>query len=351
MKKLHDLKHFTDYDNHESVYKIEDKKIGLHAYIAIHNTNLGSATGGTRFFSYNSEDEAIKDALRLSKAMTYKCALAGVPYGGGKGVIINNSNKGKTNKLLKGYANALNNLEGKFTTGEDLGLTQEDIMVLSGHSKYIHGREGEAGELGSWAALGVFKAVQAALEFEFGSESLKDRSFAVKGVGEVGLALCKLIDEYGGGIVVADTNKEAIKAVSQHIDNVKVVDPLEIHKQKVDIYCPCALGNEFDEDSIKELNCKIVCGAANNQLTSREVGEELSKNNILYVPDYVANAGGLINIVSEMDSGGYDIEKVKTQINKIKDTVKKILKTAREENKPTNYIADKLAKQIINAKR
>jgi leucine dehydrogenase len=351
MKYLNNLRHFTEYDNHESVYKIEDKDIGLYAYIAIHNTNLGPATGGTRFFSYSSREEAIADVLRLSKAMTYKCALARVPYGGGKGVIIGNPKEIKTEILLKRYANAVNKLEGKFTTGEDVGLTQEDIMVLSGHSKYIHGRKGEAGELGSWAALGVFKAIQVALEFKFDSDSIKDRLFAIKGVGEVGLALCKLIDKHGGSIIVADTDIEALKIVSEHIDNIKIVDSSEIHKQIVDVYCPCALGNEFNEDNIQELNCKIICGAANNQLASRDVGEYFYKKGITYVPDYVANAGGLINIVSEMNVGGYDKTYVENKINVIANTTKQILELARKNKRSTSNTADVLAKEIINANK
>lgn len=351
MKYISDLKHFPEYDNHELVCEIKDKNTGLHAFIAIHNTNLGPATGGTRFFSYNTKDEAIRDALRLSKAMTYKCALAGVQYGGGKAVIIGNPKKIKTNELLRAYADAVNELNGKFTTGEDIGLTEDDIMVLSEHSEYIHGRKNEAGELGSWAALGVFKAIQAALDFKFGTSDIRGHSFAVKGIGEVGLALCKLIDKHGGNIIAADTDQDVAKKAQEHIKNIKIVDSSEIHKQNVDVYCPCALGNEFDDNNVQELNCKIICGAANNQLAFSEIGEYFYKKEIIYIPDYVANAGGLINIVSEMDSDGYNIGKVKIKVDEIQNTVKTILETAKENKEPANYTADRVAKKIINAKR
>lgn len=349
MKYITDkIKHFPEYDNHELVCEIKDKSTGLHAYIAIHNTNLGPATGGTRFFFYESRDKAIDDVLRLSKAMTYKCALAGVPYGGGKGVIIGDPYEIKTNELLKAYAKAVNELDGKFTTGEDIGLTKDDIMLLSNESKYINGRPNKAGELGPWAALGVFKAIQAALDFRFGSSEIKNRTFAIKGIGKVGLALCQLIDKHGGNIVAADINRYAVKNAQMHIQDIKIVDSSEIAKQKVDVYCPCAFGNEFDDSTIQELDCKIICGAANNQLTSSPIGEKLYKNDIVYVPDYVANAGGLINIVSEMSDGGYNIEIVKEKVDTIGDTVSRILELARDNKKSTSYIADDLAKKIIN---
>lgn len=348
MRYLSDLKHFPEYDNHELVCEIEDKNIGLHAYIAIHNTNLGPATGGTRFFFYNTKDEAIRDALKLSKAMTYKCALAGVPYGGGKGVIIGNPNNIKTDELLKSYAKAINELNGKFTTGEDIGLTKNDIMVLSSESKYVNGRPQKAGELGPWAALGVFRAIQSVLDFKFKSSDINGRTFAVKGLGKVGLTLCQLINENGGNVIGADISQDAIEKARTIVQDIKIVDSSEIHKQKVDVYCPCALGNEFNENTIQELNCEIICGGANNQLTSPDIGEYFHKNKIVYVPDYVANAGGLINIVSEMSENGYNKEDVKNKIDTISNTVKKILEIAQENNEPTNIVADRLAQKIIN---
>lgn len=331
MKYITDLERFSEYDNHELVCEIEDEDSKLRAYIAIHNTNLGPATGGTRFFSYKSKDEAIRDSLMLSKAMTYKCALAGVPYGGGKGVIIGDPKEIKTGELLKVYAGAVNELNGKFTTGEDMGLTEDDIMVLSNESKYINGR---GSQLGAFAALGVLKAIEAAIG------EIKERTFAIKGLGKVGFALCKLIYERGGKIIGADIDEKALKRAKNYI---KIVDPLEIHKQKVDVYCPCALGNEFNERTIDELGCNIICGAANNQLASSSIGEDLHKKGITYIPDYVANAGGLIKAV--LKSG------VEKKIDEIKNITKKILDLARENNESTSGTADKLAKKIINANK
>jgi|TARA_B100001971_G_scaffold119819_1_gene110326 leucine dehydrogenase len=328
MKHLTFLERFSEFDDHELVCEIKDKGTGLHAYIAIHNTNLGPATGGTRFFFYKSKDEALADVLRLSKAMTYKCALASVPYGGGKGVIIGDPKKTKTNELLKAYAKAVNELKGKFTTGEDMGLTESDIMVLSNESKYINGR---GSELGPFAALGVLKAIEAVIG------KVEGHTFAIKGLGKVGFALCKLIYERGGKIIGADIDEKAIERAKKYVE---IVDPLEIHKQRVDVYCPCALGNEFNEKTIDELGSKIICGAANNQLVSPDVGEKLHKKGITYIPDYVANAGGLIRAVLRGN--------VNKRINEIKDTTEKILNMARENNKSTSIIADDLAKKIIN---
>lgn len=348
MKCLSNLSCFSEYDNHELVYEIKDKDTKLHAYIAIHNTNLGPATGGTRFFFYESKNHAIKDVLKLSKAMTYKCALAGIHYGGGKGVIVGNHKNIKTNALLKKYAEAVNQFKGKFTTGEDVGLTKSDIMVLSKYSEYIHGRKDGVGELGPWAALGVFKAIQASFDFKFGSSDITNRSFAVKGLGKVGSALCCLINKYGGNIIATDIDKNAVRNIQKEIPKIKIVEPSEIYKQEVDVFSPCALGNEFNEKNVNELNCKIICGAGNNQLENEKIGEYFYENDIIYVPDYIANAGGLISIVSEMDNNGYSKEKVEAKINKIFNTTKQILESTRDKKKPTNFIANQLAEKIIN---
>lgn len=350
LKYLSDLKYLPEYSDHELVCEIEDKETKLRAFIAIHNTNLGPATGGTRFFFYKTKEDALNDVLRLSKAMTYKCALANVNYGGGKAVIIGDPKEIKTDNLLKLYASAVNELKGKFTTGEDVGLTNNDIMLLSRESKYIHGRPNGAGDLAPWAALGVFYSIKSALAFKFGSRDIKGHSFAIKGVGKVGAELCQMIYKEGGEIVCADVDENAIEDIKKCIPKISIVNSFDIHKQNTDVYCPCALGNEFNIQKAQELKCKIVCGAANNQLVSKDIGGLFYKNKITYIPDYVANAGGLINITSEID-GKYDRSKVEKKIKNIEKVVTMILKESRENNKPENYIADEIAKKIIYAKK
>jgi leucine dehydrogenase len=349
MKRVNDLERFPEFDNHEALYEIKDKKSGLHAFIAIHNTNLGPATGGTRFFSYMSRDDAIADALRLSKAMTYKCALADVKYGGGKGIIIGDPEKDKNEQLLIAYAEAVNELDGSFTTGEDVGLTNADIMVLSRASEYVHGLPAEAGDTAPWAALGVLNAIKAAVNFKFSPEAdIECHTFAVKGLGKVGMALSKLLDGNGARIIGADINPRVVESVKKQLPKIEIVDSSDVHASDVDVYCPCALGNEFNEKKVSELNCAIVCGAANNQLESDEIGTLFSDRDITYVPDYVANAGGLINIVSEIDSGGYDRKKVEEKVSDIMKTTLKILKLSEINGKSTIDVANELAEEIIN---
>lgn len=341
------LGEFEEFDNHELVASFADKKSGLRAFVAIHNTNLGPATGGTRYWHYHSEEEAIKDALRLSRAMTYKCALARVPHGGGKGVIIANSHNPHKREFLSSYAKRINLFRGNFTTGEDMGITEDDIVFMLKHSPYINGRPNVAGDLAPWAALGVFYAMRGALESLWGSSSMEGRTVGIKGIGKLGFELCKLLENEGVQIIAADINSQRVKLAQRKFPNMKIVNPSEIHKQRVDIYAPCALGDEFNKKTIPQLKCQIVCGGANNQLASREDGERLHSWGILYVPDYLANAGGLINVVAELDKKGYSRRRVQRKVKAIKVTTKKIIALSQKQNKPTSEVADRLAEAIF----
>ena len=345
------LQSFEEFDNHELVASLVDRKSGLRGFIAIHNTNLGPAAGGTRYWHYRSEQDALRDALRLSKAMTYKCALARVPHGGGKGVIIANSNHHTRKDFLVAYAKRVNLLNGSFYTGEDVGLTKEYVETLTRNSRFIIGRERLAGNPSPWAAKGVFYAMQAALEAVFGSQEVEGHTFAISGVGKVGEMLCDLIYRQGGEVVVADINADRIKSVKRKFPRIAVVSPSEIHKQRVDVYAPCALGNEFNKKTIPHVRAQIICGGANNQLASPEDGNRLHSWGILYVPDYLANAGGLINVVAEIDSGGYSRKKVERKVKGIKNTAKKIIELSAKKNKPTSEVADRLAEEIFLKKK
>lgn len=344
MNGITDLPEFSD---HELVSFINDDATGLHGFVAIHNTNLGSAVGGTRYWHYNSEREALGDVLRLSRAMTYKCALAGVPYGGGKAVIMGNHKTLKNDKFLKAYARKINILHGSFFTGEDVGIDQHDVDKLAKSSPYIIGRKRLGGDPSPWASLSTFQALLVSLKEVFGSDDLRGRTVAIKGLGKVGFGLAQLIAERGAKIIAADTKDEAVRSAVRKIKNMKVVDPKDIHRQKVDVYSPNALGADINECTINEFRCSIICGGANNQLQSDHFGDMLQRLGILYIPDYIANAGGLINVVDELNKQGYSKKRVRERVIGVGETVGKIIALSKEKKKPTNQVADELARKIF----
>ncbi|MFA6354157.1 MAG: Glu/Leu/Phe/Val dehydrogenase dimerization domain-containing protein [Candidatus Paceibacterota bacterium] len=346
-----EISKLPEYDNHELISYFNDKKTGLRGFIAIHNTNLGPTAGGTRYFQYKSEEEALRDVLRLSKAMTYKCALAGVPHGGAKAVIIKDPKFPKNEKFLAAYAKRINLLNGNFSTGEDVGISQEDVNILSKYSKFMIGHKNLAGDPSPWAGLGVFWAMHAALQSVFGNDKFSDKSFAIKGLGKVGFSLLELIYKNGGrNIFVTDINKETANIAKKKFPEIKIVSPNIIHKQKVDVYAPCAMGAEFTETTIKELKCRIICGGANNQLANKKIGEDLHKKKILYIPDYLANGGGLINVVSELRPEGFSRNWVEQKTKAICQTAQKIIDLSKKQNKSTSEVADRLAESIFGAK-
>ncbi|MBI2034073.1 MAG: Glu/Leu/Phe/Val dehydrogenase [Candidatus Liptonbacteria bacterium] len=346
MKNIN-LAKLPEFNNHELVVVGVDAPSGLRSFIAIHNTNLGPAVGGTRYWQYHSEQAALSDALRLSRAMTYKCALVGVPYGGGKGVIIAHRNNPKKKRFLGAYIKRVNLLGGNFYTGEDVGLNGDDVAFMERRSRFVIGRQKLGGSPAPWAALGVFAAIQGAFESLFGGPAVGGRSFALKGIGKVGSILCRLLYERGARIIAADINPERVRWVRRHFRGVKIVSPAEIHRQKVDVFVPCALGGDLNKGTIRELHSQIVCGGANNQLTSSEDGVRLHERGVLYIPDYLAGAGGLINVVAELDRRGYSRKRVLRKVKAIRGTAKKIIKLSRRYNRPTSEIADGLAEKIF----
>ena len=340
-----DYKQLPEFDNHKQVVPINDRFGDLIGFIAIHDTTLGPSTGGTRYWFYDSPEKALKEALRLSRAMTYKCALAGVPYGGGKAVIIANSHWPKTKELWEDYTAVVNSLEGTFTTGEDMGIDADDIKAMHALSPYVLGVT--CGELAPWTAMGVFLSIQEGLKTIFGSKKINGRSFAVKGLGKVGIALCQKLLEEGGKIIAADINENVCKNIIKTMPGIKIVPVKEIHRQKVDVFSPCANGGDLNDHTISELDCKIVCGGANNQLESVNAGKILLQRGILYIPDYVANAGGLINIVGEREKNGYDPDLVRRKIEDIPQTVASIINLSATLHLPPGEIADNLAREKL----
>ncbi|MBI2415190.1 MAG: Glu/Leu/Phe/Val dehydrogenase [Candidatus Kerfeldbacteria bacterium] len=343
-----DVKNYKEFDNHERVIKVEDDNIGLKAYIAIHNSNLGPAIGGTRMYNYRTEKEAISDALNLSKAMTYKCALSGIKQGGGKGIIIGDPKIDKTEELIRTYAKKIDELGGSFITGEDVGLSEEDVQVMFEESNYFVGKSGLAGDPSPFAAQSVFYCMQAAIEDYMRATSFDGVSVAVKGVGKVGSSLVDLLVKAGAKVAIADIDDAQIDKILRRYSNIEVVHPKDIHRFNADIFAPCALGGDINDKTVLELKAKIICGGANNQLAQPEVGDRLHKKGILYVVDYVANAGGLINVVDELEEEGYSKERVMMRIQIIKDTIKNLIALSEDQDIATSRFADMMAKCIFN---
>ncbi|MBI2591306.1 MAG: Glu/Leu/Phe/Val dehydrogenase [Candidatus Brennerbacteria bacterium] len=341
-------KKIPGFDNHRDILSFSDEQNGITGFIAIHKIKSGIAIGGTRYWHYDTPEKALSDALRLSKAMTYKCALAGVPYGGGKGIIAVNSKKNNKSAILKAYAKKLNSLKGIFYTGQDIGLTQNDVKLLAKESSYIVGRPNLAGDPGSWAGLGVFYAIQAVLEKVLGQPDVAGKKFTVKGIGKVGWKLCELLLQNKADVTAADINPKIVKSARKILKGIKIANPDEIHRLATDVYCPCALGREITAEKINQLKCRIVCGGANNQLASPEIDNSLFQRGIVYIPDYVANAGGLISVAAELDKNGYEESRVLDQLQNIKINVKKIVDLSKSRNKPPGQTADQLAEFIFN---
>jgi len=349
MIKEINVAHLEGFKNHEHVYQISDESSGLEGYIAIHNTNLGPATGGTRWWHYGNEQVALHDALDLSRAMTYKCALAGVPFGGGKAVICSSRSLPR-GPILKAYGRIINELGGAFTTGTDVGTSEKDTMVMATESSYILGQPVvgmEKFSTSDMAALGVYTCLKAAYFELTGRKDLQGSSVAIKGIGKLGGYLAELLLRDGVLVVAAETDSERRRVFESRYPEVRFVDQSEIHKQPVDIYAPCALGGEFNLVNVHELEAKIIVGGANNQLSSPDVGDALHERGITYLPDYVVNAGGLINIVDELEAGGYQPKRVQERIQRMADVLLKIIGLSQKEKLPTYQIADHLAEEVF----
>lgn len=344
------FRHYKEFDDHEFVIAMSDAASGLKAYVAVHSSRLGLAHGGTRMKTYDSEEEALRDALNLSRAMSYKSALTGLPYGGAKGVIIHHKDADRKN-VLRAYAERVDALNGLFHTGTDVGLTDADTAMMSEHSRFILGLpKGHVGQhsTSSSAAKGVFYAIQAAARHRYGTDDLKNRTIGVKGTGKLGGELVRLLAAEGANVLISDTDEARVQKLAREYPNVASVGTKDIHKQKMDIYAPCAFGNEFTPAVIKTLTCDIVAGGANNQLPSEKAGDALFAKGILYVPDYVANAGGLIFVCEDLEKDGFHAGRLEKRLKNIKHTVKMILERSEQDGVPTHRTADALARERIN---
>lgn len=335
--------YLEEYDYEQLIF-CHDKKSGLKAIIGIHDTTMGPALGGTRIWDYQSEDDAIMDVLRLSKGMTYKNAAAGLNFGGGKTVIMGDPKKIKSEGLFRALGRYVEGLNGRYITAEDVNTTTEDMDYIHQETDYVVGLEGKSGNPSPVTAFGVFRGILAAIDLVYGTEDLTGKTIAVQGLGAVGYELCRLLKEAGANLVVTALSKSSIDRVVNEIGAIHVA-PDEIYGVECDVFAPCALGAIINDFTIDKLKCKIVAGAANNQLKDAKHGDSLHEKGILYVPDYIINAGGVINVYEEFV--GYNKEKALEKAAKIYDVVKEIIEISKKDNIPTYLAADKLAEDRI----
>lgn len=336
---------------YEKVLKVSNKKAKLQAYIAMHDTTLGPALGGTRIYPYKKEEEALTDVLRLARGMTYKSAIAKVGFGGGKCVIIADPSKDKTPELLQAFADAIETLKGKYITAEDVGCSMADIVEFRKKTKYVTGLPTEkgSGDPSRFTAWGTYRGIQSVLKKIYGSDSLEGRKIAIQGIGSVGLYLLDLLFWQGAEVVIADVNAERVKTITKKY-GIRAVEPNEILKEKCDILAPCALGGIINDETIPQMKCAGIAGCANNQLLKDEHGDKLMKLGILYAPDFVINGGGLINVSFEVDKAGYDPVKAREMTHNIYNTLISIYEISEKNKISTGKAAVELAEYNIKNK-
>ncbi|MFM2045752.1 MAG: hypothetical protein RLY86_4328, partial [Pseudomonadota bacterium] len=318
-----------DFDNHELVLFGRDAATGLKAIIAVHDTALGPACGGCRMWPYAGEAEAVRDVLRLSRGMSYKNAMAGLPLGGGKSVIIGDSRKDKSDALFRAFGRVIDSLNGRYIAAEDVGITVADVHTMGQTTRHVAGlSKGDAasGDPSPFTAYGVFLGIKAAVKHKLGLDTVKGLRVAVQGLGNVGSHLCRHLAEEGAVLLVGDIHPDTVTRMVDKFGAI-AVDPAAIHGVEADVFAPCALGAVLGERSLPEIKASIVAGGANNQLATDAVGEMVRQAGILYAPDYVINAGGIINVSAEVVHA-YDREAVLRQVERIPHTLADIFRRA-----------------------
>jgi leucine dehydrogenase len=331
---------------HEQLVLCNDTSAGYRGIIAIHSTTLGPALGGTRFWNYASDEEAIVDALRLARGMTYKNAVAGLNLGGGKSVIIGNNKTTDREMIFRAHGRFVESLGGRYITAEDVGTSTADMDYVHMETKNVTGLAGRSGDPSPVTAHGVFRAIQASAKERWGSDDLSGRTISVQGAGHVGYFLSKELHEAGAKLVVTDIDAERVKQVVSEF-GARAVAPDEIYGVQADIFAPCALGGIINDKTIPQLKVEVVSGAANNALLEDRHGEVLDQKGILYAPDYVANAGGVINVYSEL--AGWSSARAFRKADEIYDTILRVFRIAKTDKVPTYVAADRLAEQRIAA--
>lgn len=333
---------------YEKVIEGQDVARGLHCFIAVHNCNLGPSLGGIRIHTYGSPDDALQDALRLAKAMTYKSAVIQDGLGGGKSVIIADPHKDKTPELLHAFAEVVDSLKGKYIAAEDVGSNTHDMNLIRQRTPYVAAtsKENSSGDPSPFTAWGVFRGMQAVAKHLWGSPSLQGKTVALQGLGNVGGKLATLLFWEGAELIICDVNAQLVNRYV-HDFGARSVDPTEFPMVGCDILAPCALGGVINATTLPLLRCKAVAGAANNQLANREDDKKLKQRGILYAPDYIINAGGLINASAEFEMGGYNPKVSRDKTSHIYDHLLEIFKKADTDNKTTGQVADELAEHNL----
>lgn len=335
------------HGGHEQVVVCHNKDVGLKAIIAIHNTALGPALGGTRMWSYKTEEEAMVDVLRLSKGMTYKAAAAGLNLGGGKAVIIGDPKTQKTEALFRAFGQFVNSLNGRYITAEDVGTTVREMEYVFMETPWVTGIPkafGGSGDPSPYTAHGVLMGIKASVKEQFGADSLKGLRIAVQGLGNVGYHLVEYLAKEQALVTVADIDPEKVKRVSTQF-GCKSVAPEEILSTECDVLAPCAMGAIINDKTISQLQTKVVCGGANNQLAEARHGDMLREMGVLYAPDYVTNAGGLMNVFVELE--GYSPDRALDKTVQVYDNLMKVFAIAKRDGVGTHTAADRLAEERI----
>lgn len=333
---------------HEQLLFCNDNKTGLKAIIAVHNTVLGPALGGTRMWNYSNELEALNDVLRLSRGMTFKNSLAGLDLGGGKAVILGDSRKMKSENLFRRFGKFVESLGGKYITAEDVGISPSDMLHVSKETKYVSGLPGKGGDPSPVTALGTYYGMKACVKKKFGTDSLEGKKIGVQGVGHVGEYLVKHLTQEGAKVFITDIHQDTLGKVAKDY-NAVVISPEDIYDLDMDIYAPCALGSTINDYSLSKLKCSIIAGAANNQLAEEQLhGKVLLEKGIIYAPDFAINAGGVINCFAEVENKDYQWAMQKAE--GIYDTILDILNRSEKDGVTTNAVAIQMAQERINNK-
>ncbi|MBI4330060.1 MAG: Glu/Leu/Phe/Val dehydrogenase [Chloroflexi bacterium] len=340
------LEHMQEQGYEQLLYSV-DRTAGLKCLICIHDTTLGPALGGVRMWTYEKEEDAVQDALRLARAMTYKSSAAGLDLGGGKAVLIGNPWKDKSEALFKSLGRAVASLGGRYIATDDVGTTMKDLEYIRTQTPFVTGLPfhlGGSGDSTMPTAHGVLRAMEACAKEVWGKTDLKGKTVAIQGVGKVGANLAQLLHQAGAILTVADINKAAVKAIVKET-GAAIVGPDEIASVKCDVFAPCALGGVINSRSIGRLQCQVVCGAANNQLENDSSGDEIRQRGVLYCPDYIANAGGVINLALELT--GYDADVAYQKIEGIFETASEVISRSKRQRIATAKAADLMAEERV----
>ncbi len=339
---------------HEQLVVFHYPEVGLKAFVAVHNSVLGPALGGCRLRNYQNENEAIEDVLRLSEGMTYKSAIAGMPLGGGKACIwIDPHFTEKRRELFNQFGKCVESLSGRYVTAEDMGTTEQDVAWVKEHTRFATGvsrEEGGAGDPSPWTAKGVVQAIRAGAEARFGTTALTGKTVSVQGVGHVGRYIVEQLCELGASVIVTDSYEETLRSVVNDF-GVKAVSTDEIYDVEADIYCPCAIGQTVNKDTLPRLKCSVIAGAANNQLSDSSMYDMIEDRGLLYLPDFAINSGGVISVGAELNDSGWNESWVTEKVNAIFDTTHLIIAESEKRKRFSEEVAIQLAKERIEEAR